>query len=478
MVGSDISPHSFFVWGALGIIGGTAVSGLGATTIQVLGVILVMCVVSRTYAYAPLVVVFGVCMVIGSAYYLFDDYTYYHTQSSLRSKTAFDGRVLAPPVVRNDRQSFFVGLADSKGKILINTSVYPAVSYGDRILIEGSVRVPLDGSYARYLKKEHVHGTISWPKMNVIEPGGNMMLRALFFVREYAVDVLGTHVTYEQSAFISGILFGDRSSFTDEFIEKLSTSGTMHLTALSGLHMSIIVFALFAICTVVLPGRKGKQIAVAFTIVALFVAMTGFKVSAMRAALMAFLVNLASFGGRTYDALTAIILAALILVIVNPMSVVYDLGFQLSFAAVLSIVYFSPVIQRFPFFSTPGFLGWRSVLAITLAAQVGVFPITIYQFANFSFSALPANIAILLIMPILMGLGALTILFGTLSAWLGALVAMPTAFLTDYALTIIDIFSQVRIPFNPHMGFLGSIVYYALLVWICVRNILWQRNNI
>ena len=407
---------------------------------------------------------------IGNIYYTVDDYTYYAKQATIEDETLFEGKILTPPISRIKGQKATITLKENGGKIFLHINSYPIISYGDTIRIEGKLVLPPSDSYGRYMAKEKVIGTIFWPsEIEVIGNEKNFFMSGIFSIRENFLNTLNRLFSSTQSAFLSGVLLGDRTAFSDEFIDKLSASGTMHLTALSGLHMAIIVFGLFYILAFLFPNKRGVQIIFTFTIVALFVAMTGFKVSAIRASLMAFLVQLALYYGRIYSPRNAILLVAFFIVLSNPKSVIFDLGFQLSFLAVISIIYFSPVLMQLKFFAKESFLNWRTILAITIAAQIGVFPITAYNFANFSFSSLPANIAILVIMPPLMWLGFMTAIFGSFSSLLGTLFAIPTAFLTDYSMFMIDIFAKIQIPFNPTFTIFGGVIYYAILAWICWR---------
>jgi ComEC/Rec2-related protein len=480
----EVAPHNIFFFAAGGFVIGTALGGLGLSPVEI--VIALLAAAGAFFVFSHLLsgesrrslspLLFSIALagiLAGGFYYAFDDYRYHQRQAALLSSKVFEGRVLAPPGIRGDkspRQRVTLELSGGAGRIFLHADLYPKLSYGDKVHLKGEIVPPPPDSYGRFMAKERVEGTVFQPEdLRVVGSGGNALMRALFSLRERIKDTNARLFTAKQSAFLSGILLGDRDAFTEEFLEKLSESGTMHLTALSGLHMAIIVFALFAVSGVVFWRNRKFGIAATFTAVALFVAMTGFKVSAVRASLMAFLVRLATEAGRKYSPRNAITLAAFIIVLANPKSIVFDLGFQLSFAAVLSIIYFAPVLMRFAFFAQKSFLNWRVILAITLAAQIGVFPITAHNFANFSFSALPANIAILIVMPVLMGLGYVTALSGMLAPAAGAFLAVPTAFLTEYAITAVELFARLRIPFNPELGMPGAILYYVILVWICLR---------
>ena len=184
---------------------------------------------------------------------------------------------------------------------------------------------------------------------------------------------------------------------------------------------------------------------------------------------MAFLVGLAGVTNRLYSPHNAIAFAALIIAVWNPKAPVFDLGFQLSFLATLAIIYFAPVLKLLPFLRTNGVLGWRDALVITLAAQLGVAPLTIINFGNFSFTALFANIGILAVIPLLTVLGFLVVFFGLLFPPLAFLISKLAAFLIDYVIAVVETFAIVYAPFNPEIGAILAALYYCIVIGICWR---------
>ena len=243
----------------------------------------------------------------------------------------------------------------------------------------------------------------------------------------------------------------------------------MCLTALSGQHIVIIIFMAFAVFNWLFNYRRKSVFLATFLLIFLFVAMTGFTASAVRAAIMAFLASLSLQAGRIYSPRNSIALAAFLITLNNPKAPVFDLGLQLSFAATMGIIYLSPIIKRLSFFENDGVFGWRTILSLTLAAQVGVAPITIMNFTNFSFTSLPANIALLVIMPVLLPLAFITVAVGSVVLPLGMILAKLTAFLLDYSNLIIEFFSEAKLSFNPSFGWITALIYYIILIVIYWR---------
>ena len=465
--------RGLFLVASCSFIAGTILGGIGfPPSIAVLMLLSLLPLALYLKVRLPVVIITSALFITGSLYYAIDDYRYLVTERSLENVTQFESIITDTPKHSADTQSVTVKLLNPDlhhARLFLRTELYPELSYGDVLQISGNIKPPPNDSYGDYMAKEHVHGSIFYPSLEVVRNEANPFFKFLFNIRYYIKNTITRLFPEREAAFLAGIMLGDREEFSDDFLNALSVSGTMHLTALSGLHMAIIVLIVLSLFSAVLPGRKPLAFTSTFTLVTLFVAMTGFKVSAIRSSMMAFLAGFAGQTGRVYSPHNALALAALLITISNPKIPVFDVGFQLSFAATISIIYFTPVLKRLTFFTTDGFLHWRDILVITLAAQIGVAPITIMNFQNLSLTALPANIAILVIMPVLMTLGFATIATSAIFPPLAVILSKPTAFLLEYAILIIQTFSTVRIPFNPEIGVTTAILYYVALVWICWR---------
>ncbi|RJQ34064.1 ComEC family competence protein [Candidatus Parcubacteria bacterium] len=468
-------PENVLFLSACGFVGGVISGGLGVPPLfAFFASLLVIPALIRRLRFA---VIMGMAAVFiaGNLYYALDDYAYRSALRAVEHVTGFEGRLVDEPRRSLEAQTAKVDIRSADvpeaagSRVYVRTELHPELSYGDIVRVSGEIIPPPSDSYGNYMAKEHVHGTAFYPEIEVLGNEANPLFKVLFGVRNHLQTILARLFNSQQAAFLSGILLGDKDGFSPEFLEKLSVSGTMHLMALSGLNMTIIVFAALGVFSLIFWKRKRPQFIATFSLVALFVAMTGFQVSAVRAALMAFLVGFADMTHRLYSPHNAIAFAALVITAWNPKAPVFDLGFQLSFLATLAIIYLTPVIKRLPFLKKDGVLGWRDVLAITLAAQLGVAPLTIINFGNFSLTALLANIGILAVIPLLTVAGFLVAFAYMLFPPLALLLSKPIAFLIDYVVLIVETFAVVYLPFNPNIGFVAATLYYAVLIWICWR---------
>ena len=462
-----MTAHDGLFWSVLGFIAGTALPSVSVSPLHILIAGSLVCIVMRTRVVMCLLCTTGA--LLGSLYFTIDDYQYRQEQRHLETETIFEGTVSRVPRVRDTGQSAYVTLTGGE-HVLIYTNGFPHLTYGAMIRIAGTLVLPPPDSFGKYLAANHIAGSIFSPTITYTGESGSRTLAALFEVREHMRKTLAELFTHDAYALMAAILLGDRDALSPAFTKELSASGTLHVTALSGGHITIIAVALQALCAACIPRRKSLSFLISSTGIVLFVAMTGFVISAVRAALMGIGTNAGTLFGRHGNPRTIIACTAFLIALTNPKTVAYDVGFQLSCLATIGIIYGTPLLMRLSFFSTPGYAGWRLILAATFAAQVAVFPLTVSLFENFSFSALPANIAVVAVMPALTVGGFVAVMAGSISPVLGAFIALPLALLLTYTEYAVHIFAAIWIPFNPRFTLFTSALYYALCLYAITRE--------
>ncbi len=252
------------------------------------------------------------------------------------------------------------------GQIRVNTRTYPAFDYGDRIKLVGKAK-DLPPSYAGYYHSKGIVVISDLPKIEILEKGkGNYLKAVLLNFKNRLVGIFQKILPADQSALLAGITFGERSGFSKESENKMALSGTTHLVALSGYNISVIAWAAAVIFGAYFSRSVSFYLSV-FLIV-LFVLMTGAEASAVRAAIMGIIAILAKETERLFSVRNAIVVAAFLMIIYNPDILVFDLGFQLSFAALLGIVYILPALKNFFQMADGGFLSWKENLLVTFSA--------------------------------------------------------------------------------------------------------------
>lgn len=385
--------------------------------------------------------------------------------------TNFQGLVVNNPAPRGNYQNLTIEtkLGGNKVEILVKVVRYPEFHYGDLVLINGAVKKPEPESYAQYLAKEGMSAVISYPKVELVATGKGSPIKAfLFDFKNSVVDSFGKVLPSEESAFLSGLVLGERSDFSKEFKVAMQTSGTTHLVALSGYNVTIIVT--YAMLLFAMFFRRKISLTLTFLFLLGFVLMTGAEASVVRAAIMGALVVVANESGRIFNVRNAVMLAGLAMVLVNPKVLVFDAGFELSFLALLGIIYLKPALQKtFHMKEEPGILSWRKNLLTTGAAQLMVVPILIQSFGNFSPISLLSNVLILELIPFTMALGFGVALVSGVSYHLTLIAGWFVWPFLKLETWLIKFFGGFSLSFsNLSLSWFLILAYYAALVFFIV----------
>ncbi len=217
-------------------------------------------------------------------------------------------------------------------------------------------------------------------------------------------------------SFISALTLGYKADLSDNLKEAFRASGTSHVLAVSGLHVGVIYLIIITFFSFL--GKHGKTFILKQLLVLLFlwgyVFVAGMPVSVVRAAIMLSLVCIGSIlnkNGLTYNTLAV---AAFFILVINPFYL-FDVGFQLSFAAVFSILFFQPKLSKLytPKTKVVGY-AW-SLFTVSLAAQLGVFPLGLYYFGTFPTYFFITNLLVVPLIAVIFYSTALLIFISLLS---------------------------------------------------------------
>ncbi len=212
--------------------------------------------------------------------------------------------------------------------------------------------------------------------------------------REKIIDILKTSLNNDKTTGLAeAMLIGFRDDLDKELLSSYINTGVVHIIAISGMHLGLI-FLIINFFTKILIGKKRISIAgilITIPILWLFSLLTGGSASVIRSAIMLTIILISTFLKKSSNGLNTLLASAFILFVENP-CIVYDLGFQLSYAAVLSILIFDPMIKKLLY--VKNFIlkkGWE-MISITLAAQILTTPMSIFYFHQFPILFLFTNL--------------------------------------------------------------------------------------
>ena len=196
-------------------------------------------------------------------------------------------------------------------------------------------------------------------------------------------------------AVVAAMSVGDKSQLTNDLKDTYAVTGASHILALSGLHLGII----YTLLSLLLDRRRWQVVSQAVIIVCiwLYVFLVGMSASVVRSAVMLTVYASLSLGHRDKMSVNTLAFAAIVMLLFNPKSL-FDVGFQLSFLAVLSILLFYPLFEGMwpqPFLLDHRAFKWLwAMLAVSCAAQIGVAPLIAYYFGRFSNYFLLTNLLV------------------------------------------------------------------------------------
>ena len=259
-----------------------------------------------------------------------------------------------------------------------------------------------------------------------------------FFLRQRAKlleRLKGEGMEGDAYAVVAAMALGDKSALTKELKNVYSITGASHVLALSGLHLGII----YTMISFLIVGRRWQAVSQLLCILSIwaFVFLVGMSVSVVRSAIMLTVYALLSLGHRDKMSVNTLAFAALVMLMVSPRSL-FDIGFQMSFMAVLSILLWMPVFMGvFPerYLMEHRWVKWCwGMVAVSVAAQTGVAPLIAYYFGRFSSYFLLTNFIVIPAATLILYLSLIVLLVPRLAYLLLYIVTKLNAVLSYIAM--------------------------------------------
>lgn len=386
----------------------------------------------------------------------------------LEKEISFVGVIVSEPDVRQNNTKLTLGkIDDTKEKILITIFKYPEYQYGDKLKVKGSLSLPItfeDFNYPDYLAKDGIYYLSYNPKIELLEKGkGNIILSNIFKVKNKFREVITNNLSISRASILGAVILGDKRQLTEELKNKLNLAGVRHLTAISGMHVAILTSILMSF--LIGLGLWPKQAFwITLIIISLFIILTGLQTSAIRAGIMGGFLLLTKYLGRQGFSIRTVLFAAVIMLFLNPLLLVSDLGFQLSFLAVMGIILFTPILEYY-FRKISNKFQLRNVISMTLGAQIFTLPILIFNFGQISIVAPLANVLIVPLLPFIMISGFIFVLLGVFWNPLAFILSIPSWIFLSYLMLVINwlssfSFAAISLDISP----LGFIMYYLIVV--------------
>ena len=305
-------------------------------------------------------------------------------------------------------------------------------------------------------------------------------LRIISIIRQTLQKKIEAHFRADQNTFstegaiFEALLLGERGRIPDAISRSLQDAGIYHLFAISGAHIAIFSFLLFFLFrTIRISTRLSYSLLIAFLL--FYVLLVEGRPSVLRATIMTIAFLLGKLLWRDINLINTLSFSAFFLLIANPSSL-FAPGFQLTFAATLSIILFYPrVIKKLP--QLP--LRITEIFALSLTAQLGVLPVVVFFFNRVTFSGLLLNFAAIPLVALIMAIGYLFLPLSLLSSFLANILAKSASSLIDLLLGISHLYDQASsLSFRTPTPHLWTVYGYYLFLGLLLLPIKYKRQRL
>jgi len=405
------------------------------------------------------------------------------------------GKICSIDLIKKDRLNFTVEVDSikwnetvSKKNLKVNCAIlltgsdlrniYDKISVGNGVCLKGTLmkardkRNPGEFDYQEYLFRRGISALFYVHKSDnfILTTEGKIFFPDMVFkIRRSIDDIIFNRHDLMTASLLRGLLLADRNMIDYEIKEKFINAGVIHILAVSGLHVGYIAFIFF-----VLFQRFNITIKYTLTILGLFayLVITYSPPSVTRAVAMASVYIVARYIGRNTSTLNTLAIAAFIILIFKP-SELFEPGFQLSFAAVLSIVVLTPpindAITKHELFKKRKWLGNLLLfMVVSLAAQIGTLPFTIIYFHKISLIALFANLIVIPLLGIVVSLGIVALIFSVILPSVGSLYASATILFSHLMFIVTNFFGSIEIAYLRinQFSWYDLFLFYVTMIFV------------
>ncbi|MGI6453252.1 MAG: DNA internalization-related competence protein ComEC/Rec2 [Syntrophomonadaceae bacterium] len=343
------------------------------------------------------------------------------------------------PVYNEDTTRFILTVAGEKNEkahIQVFCSFLADLHKGDEISCWGVIKLPSaagnpgEFNYRRYLANKNIHLVLSLENqedLNIISRKTGLVS----FITDYrrqCEQLFDQVLPANEAAILAGMVLGNKESITDEDYRQFQQTGLAHFFAVSGLHVGYLLLMAYWLSSLLGFSPRVRFLAVC-ALLLLYGTMVGWPISVSRAVLMSIIGLLAHYLGQENDLSNSLGLAGTIIILHNPLAL-WEISFQLSFAATWGIVFVFPRLKER--------IGYKDkkidFILVPLCAQVAVMPFLAYYFNLFSPVSLLSNIIVVPIAGIVVILGFLSLLVSALPLVFTQIILFPAGFLIEFIL--------------------------------------------
>lgn len=316
--------------------------------------------------------------------------------------------------------------------------LFNRLSVGNKIDLKGTVQKPRDErnpgeyDYAKYLYSKGIVALVNSYKadnLKIVSQSADYLPNLVFQIRKKLDEKISELHNNTTAGLLRGLILADRKSIDYEVKNDFVNAGVVHVLSVSGLHVGYIVLIFIFVF-----GRFNITTRYILTVIGLlfYLIITGADAPVFRSTVMVLITLAAPAFGREYNSFNALSLSALVILLIDP-NELFNPSFQLSFGAILSLIIIYPKVSNVvnKLNTKSKSLKWFLLfLGSSLAAQIGTLPFTLTYFHRLSVTALLANFIVIPVSGMIVGLGILTLIAGSIFHWIGIIYASSNELFT------------------------------------------------
>ncbi|WNM19980.1 ComEC/Rec2 family competence protein [Flavobacterium capsici] len=337
---------------------------------------------------------------------------------------------------------------------------------------------PNQFDYGKYLEHQEIYGQLYSKTTDFKIVGSEKTFRSYFSnYRENLIDNLNkTSLSKDSFSIIVALLLGQKQDISVELMKEYQYAGAVHILAVSGLHVGIIMIFLMFLLKPIPNSKKGKLIKVIIILICLwsFALLAGLSPSVVRSVTMFSFLTIGTNLRRTVNIYHTLLISMLMILLVNP-SFIYDVGFQLSYLAVFFILWLQPMLKSIWTPKNKILTYFWDIFTVSTAAQIGVMPLSIYYFHQFPGLFFLTNLLILPLLSIVMAVGIIVLIFSNIGQIPNFLIQ-----LLDYLIQLMNQFIHWIASFDylifKNISFSKEMLWLSYSVILCIILYLLKSN--
>jgi len=384
---------------------------------------------------------------------------------------SFKGTIIKSPVEIEDKKYLAVKPLENQLKdlVLVSVDFYSNFNKGDTIYVLGILDANSYNPFDVFLNNKLVY-TLQDGSVKIIQRAKGYDW--FFNLHNFFVNKIKRMFSPRESFLANMIIFGKGGGYSREIDDLFRNAGLSHILVVSGMQLTMFIDILNYIGFIFSLGLS-FFIFSSISFVIIFILLVGFSASMLRAGVMVFLQVIVKLNHRIYNMTNALLLSIFIILLINPVTLLVDMGFQLTFLSIMSLVYISPVItDLFSLrFSDERCRNWIVAISAVIGVFLGMAPFLIYKMNNLSLVSPLANLVVIPLISPALSLVSSVLILNILFARVFWIFNILVEWYLKLVLFIVNVFASGKYATYPLSGLslFSVILYYFFLMVYLIR---------